>query len=145
MLGLASLGGCREREQPNPNPPDSLLIDSLSLTSEDHVHRVILTSSNTSESVQPSEVRIEPGHYVEFFTQDGRVRTVSFLLDSLTAEQSDFLRSSGQDRSPPLVEMETRYLVSFREAPTGRYPFVVEGNERAIRGAVVVAAPEPDR
>jgi hypothetical protein len=88
---------------------------------------------------------IEPGHYVEFFTQDGRVRTVSFLLDSLTAEQSDFLRSNGQDRSPPLVELETRYLVSFREAPTGRYPFVVEGNERAIRGAVVVASPEPDR
>jgi hypothetical protein len=92
--------------------------------------------------VAPREVALEPGHFVEFFTEDRRVRTVSFLLDSLNAEQSAFLRSSGQDRSPPLVELETRFVVSFQGAPPGRYPFLVEGNERAISGVVTVGTPE---
>lgn len=143
-LLLFAPASCVDREQPNLNPPDSLLRDSLGLTMEDHVHRVVLSSTNGSERVEPREVTVEPGHYVEFFTQDGRVRTVSFVLDSLDTAQSTFLTSTAQDRSPPLVELETRFVVSFREAPPGRYPFVVEGNERAITGVVIVGSAEPE-
>jgi plastocyanin len=145
VVGSSTLTGCEAREAPNLNPPDSLLRDSLGLTEDDHVHRVVLASQNGSESVQPTEVSIEPGHYVEFFTQDRRVRMVSFPLAGLTPAQAEFLRSTGQDRSPPLVEIESRYLVSFQDAPPGRYPFLVEGNERSIPGVITVAGPEPDR
>ena len=144
VIPVASASACRDREEPNLAPPDSLLQDSLGLTPEDRVHRVVLTSTNGSELVDPREVAVEAGHFVEFFTQDGRVRTVSFVSDSLSPAQSSFLRSTGQDRSPPLVERETRFVVSFQDAPPGRYPFVVEGNERAITGAVIVAGPQPE-
>jgi plastocyanin len=145
VLGIAGLAACRAREEPNLDPPDSLLQDSLGLTAADHVHRVVLSSQNGSESMQPTELTIEPGHYVEFFTEDGRVRTVSFVLEGLTPAQSQFLRSTAQDRSPPLVELGSRYVVSFTDAPPGRYPFRVEGNERTIQGIVSVQGPERDR
>jgi hypothetical protein len=145
FLGCVAPVACRAREEPNLNPPDSVLQDSLGLTDADHVHRIVLASRNGSESVDPTELSIEPGHFVEFFTRDGRVRTVTFPLAGLTPAQADFLRSTGQDRSPPLVELESRYVVSFEDAPPGRYPFLVEGNERSIPGVVTVATPEPDR
>jgi hypothetical protein len=140
-----ALAACRAREEPNLNPPDSVLQDSLGLTGADQVHRIVLASQNGSESVDPTEVTIQPGHYVEFLTRDGRVRMVSFPLPGLTPAQTDFLRSTGQDRSPPLVEVDSRYVVSFKDAPPGRYPFLVEGNERSIPGVVIVAGPEPQR
>jgi hypothetical protein len=145
LILLVAPTACKDREQANPNPPDSLLRDSLGLTPADHVHRIVLSSNNGTESIAPSEVVVQAGHFVEFFTRDRRVRTVAFLLDSLNAEQSAFLRSTGQDRSPPLVELETRFVVSFQGAPAGRYPFIVEGNERAISGVVIVGDPEPER
>lgn len=145
LVGCAGLTACRAQEEPNLNPPDSLLQDSLGLTAADHVHRVVLSSQNGSESVQPTDLSIEPGHYVEFVTEDGRVRTVSFMLQGLTPAQTEFLRSTGQDRSPPLVELGSRYVVQFTDAPPGRYPFLVEGNERTIQGVVTVKSPEPDR
>jgi plastocyanin len=143
LLGVAA--GCRDREEPNTIPPDALLVDSLGLTAEDRVHRIVLSSTNGTETVDPTEVAVEPGDFVEFVTQDRRVRTVSFTVDGLTPAQSSFLGSSGQQRSPPLVELETRFVVSFRDAPPGRYPFVVEGNSATIAGVVTVAAPEPER
>lgn len=140
-----ALSACREREAPNQNPPDSLLQDSLGLMPTDQVHRIVLSSRNGAETVEPTEVTLRPGQYVEFFTEDRHVRTVAFITDSLNAQQTDFLRSSAQDRSPPLVELESRFLVSFVGAPPGRYPFVVTGNERSIQGVVVVANGEQGR
>jgi plastocyanin len=134
------LAGCGE-QMGNPNPPDALLQDSLGLSADDRVHRVVMGTRDGAEFVDPVEVTLEPGGFVEFFAEDRRVRTVSFLADSLSSEQADFLRARGQDRSPPLLELESRYLVTFEDAPLGRYPFVVEGNARRIFGAVVVGSP----
>lgn len=134
---LLTLVACGE-EAGNPHPPDAVLRDSLGLSESDRVHRVVLGSRDGADFIDPLEVSLEPGAFVEFFAEDRRVRTVSFLLDGLTADQAEFLRSSGQDRSPPLLELGSRFLVTFDGAPLGRYPFVVEGNERPIYGAVAV-------
>jgi hypothetical protein len=134
---LLPLGACGE-EAGNPHPPDALLQDSLGLSGDDRVHRLVLGTRGGADFVEPLEVAVEPGAYVEFFSEDRRVRTVAFLLDSLSADQAEFLRAGGQDRSPPLLELESRFLVTFEDAPLGRYPFVVEGNERPIYGTVVV-------
>lgn len=143
VLVLCLLGAAACGEQGNPNPPDQLLQDSLGLSGGDRVHRVVLGTRDGDEFADPVQVTIEPGAFVEFFSEDRRVRTVSFFVDSVAPAQAEFLRSTGQDRSPPLVEIESRFLVSFEGAPPGRYPFVVEGNQRAIPGTVVVASPEP--
>lgn len=122
--------------------PDQLLRDSLGLTEDDRVYRVSIDAVDNQERVQPGETRVLPDSWVQFMTADGRVHTVAFELDSLAPAAAAFLRDRGQERSPPLVERETRFLVNFQDAPAGRYPFVVEGNGAATRGAVVVAEDE---
>ena len=139
---LAVLGsGCR---QPDTRlRPDQLLRDSLGLGDNDRVHRVRLGSESNRELVQPPQLTVEPGDYVEFVTQDRRVHAIEFTLAGLPPAAAEFLRASGQEGSPPLVEPESRFVVSFADAPLGAYPYVVIGNGPEGRGTVVVA--EADR
>ena len=123
----------------NPNPPDPLLRDSLGLSETDRVHRVRLGTRGTTEVVEPSLVELDVGSYLEFVTRDGRVRTVEFVVESLSESRADFLQATGQESSPPLVELDSRFIVSFQEAPPGRYPFVVSGNAEPVSGVVVVS------
>ncbi len=136
LLVLAPLGAC-ERLDPELMP-GTMLRDSLGLGDEDRVHRIQLTSVDNRESPQPASVQIRPGDYVEFMTADHRVHAVSFVLDSVPPGGVEFLRGTAQEGSPPLVEAEARFLVTFVGAPPGRYPFLVVGNGSEGRGAVVV-------
>ncbi len=138
IAGLALVsGGCREEPQPPQFPPDSVLRSELGLTDADEVHRVSITGGER-ELVEPVEVQVPPGAWVEFVTTDWRVHQVRFVSDSLDAGRLAFLVDSDQVDSPPLVERDARFVVSFSDAPEGRYPYVVEGNGAATRGVVVV-------
>ena len=131
--------GCK---RPDPSlQPDAVLRDSLGFGEEDRVHRIRLSSPDNRETVEPGSVEVRPGDWVEFRTADRRVHAISFVLDSLSPAAVEFLRSSSQESSPPLVEPEARFLVSFEGAPVGRYPFVVAGNGAEARGSIVVAEP----
>lgn len=118
--------------------PDELLKEELGLTDYDEVHRIAVTGGDF-ERVEPSEVRVRPGAYVQFMTTDWRVHEVLFEVDSLSAEARRFLESTDQVASPPLLRKESRFVVWFDDAPEGRYPFVVEGNTGPGRGVVVVS------
>lgn len=128
----------------NEHPPDQLLIDSLGLEESDQVFRVELSAEGNRETATPSEVRVPPGAFVEFVTIDRRLHTVAFDLDGAPAAGADFLRETRQDASPPLLDLDSRFVVSFVDAPTGRYPYVVEGNGEPMRGVVVVGTGEED-
>ena len=117
--------------------PDDLLRSELGLDDSDRVHRVVITATH-AERIDPAEVVVRSDAYVEFRTDDWRVHEVRFELDSLAAEARAFLEETDQAASPPLLERDSRFVVSFRDAPSGRYPFVVEGNTLPGRGAVVV-------
>lgn len=132
---MISVGGCKASPELRP---DQVLEDELGLTDRDEVHRITVTGGDF-EQVEPPEVQIEPGAYVEFFTTDWRVHEVIFELDSLGAEARRFLEDTDQVASPPMLRRESRFVVSFGDAPEGRYPFVVEGNTAPGRGAVVVS------
>src|SRR5690606_28187848 len=99
-----------------------------------------LGSVGERESVQPAEVQVPPGAWVQFATTDRRIHMVAFQLDSLPPEAAAFLRDTGQDASPPLLELDARFVVTLQGAPPGRYPFLVEGNGAPARGAVVIVA-----
>jgi plastocyanin len=136
---LVSGTGC---SSPEPDhPPDQLLQDSLGLTEDDAVFRVGLSVREARERLRPAIVWIPSGAWVEFVVEDRRVHTVVFELDSMVTASAAVLRRAGQDASPPLVELGARFLVEFRDAPPGRYPFRVEGSGALARGAVVVEAP----
>jgi plastocyanin len=134
---LVTLGsGCKRSDA--SLQPDAVLRDSLGLGGEDRVHRVRLSSPQNRETIEPAAVDVLPGDYVEFISADRRVHAVSFQLDSLSPAAADFLRGSAQESSPPLLEPEARFLVTFEGAPVGRYPFVVAGNGADARGAITV-------
>ena len=139
LAGLLStaLVGCAGD---NEHPPDVLLQDSLGLVATDPVLRVELSAAENRERAPPSEVRVPRNGFVEFRTMDRRLHTVRFVLDGLSPEAAEFLRSTEQVASPPLLELDARFVVSFREAPDGRYPYVVEGNGELAHGSVVVGA-----
>lgn len=135
---LAVIGaGCRQAEAPAEFRPDSLLRVELGLTDADEVHRVMVTGG-VGEVLDPAETVIPVGAWVEFVTTDWRVHVVRFETDSLEGPARAFLEGSSQAASPPLVERDARFVVSFADAPVGRYPFVTEGNGSPTRGVVVV-------
>lgn len=128
---------------PEPDPalqPDQVLQAELGLTLEDRVYRVALTGGPV-ERAEPAALSVEPGAYVEFVTTDWLIHEVLFETDSLGALQRAFLERTDQVESPPLLERESRYVLSFVDAPPGRYTYLLEGNGRPARGVIVVAAP----
>ncbi len=127
----------------NPNPPDALLRERLGLDDEDRVLRVQLGSRENVEQVIPAVTQAPAGAFVEFATMDGRVHTVSLVLDSLTAGQVDFLRRTNQLASPPLLRFDSRFVVDFRGAPAGTYPYLVEGNGDSAMGMIRIAPAGP--
>lgn len=135
-LALVALG-CRGEPPPPAFPPDSVLRTELGLTDADEVHRVAITGGER-EILDPVEIRVPVGAWVEFVTMDWRVHQVRFAMDSLDAVRRAFLRDTDQVDSPPLVDRDARFVVSFSGAPEGRYPFVAEGNGAPTRGVVVV-------
>lgn len=140
-LTLIAAGSC----EPPPDPdtlPDELLQAELGLTATDRVHRVELSGGET-EQAHPVMVSIEPGSHVEFVTSDWLIHEVIFERDSVGGDGWDFLERTDQTASPPLIDKESRYVLSFVGAPTGRYPYRIEGNGGPGRGVIVVVEPVP--
>lgn len=141
FLVRATVAGCLVSAACSPvneHPPDELLRDSLGLGDGDVVRRVHLRAVEDQEVASPVQLRVEPGSHVEFVSTDRRVRWIRFELDSLDTAAADFLRAGSQQESAPLVNRESRFVVTFRDAPEGRYPYVVQGNGLPGRGAIVV-------
>jgi len=137
LLGWAVLlPGCAGEPEASLQP-DSLLRAELDLGDSDQVYRVSI-SSGVQEQISPASVELPPGAWLEFVTTDWRVHEVRFEVDSLPEAGRSFLENSGQTASPPLVNLDQRFVVTFAGAPEARYPFVVEGNGAAARGVVVV-------
>jgi plastocyanin len=129
--------------EPLPDPqtqPDEVLQAELGLTPDDRVYRVMLTGGPT-ERADPVAISIEPGSYVEFVTTDWLIHEVIFEAESLAGEQWSFLERTDQIASPPLINRESRYVLSFEGAPLGRYPYSIEGNGGTGSGVIIVADP----
>lgn len=137
LVAAVALHGCRGESVPPELRPDSVLMEELGLTEDDRVHRILLTSGE-EEDPAPDSVSVTAGAWVEFVTGDWRVHEVRFDLEAASPAGRSFLETTDQVASPPLVDRGARFVVSFGDAPPGRYPFVVEGNSRAARGVVVV-------
>lgn len=135
LLLLAASAGCGSR-----HPPDEVLRDTLGLGGSEEVHRVSLEVRDGRETAAPPTTEIAPGALVEFVSADRFVRMVEFREEGLSPEGAEFLLRTGQLRSAPLLDRDARFVVSFRDAPAGRYPYRAEGNYGTAAGVVVVRA-----
>lgn len=137
---LPLIAGCRS-EPDLTLRPDSVLQAELGLTQDDEVYRVAVTGGEV-ERAEPAALSIEAGAYVEFVTTDWLVHEILFDTTALTPAQRGFLERTDQLHSPPLIDRGSRYVLSFVDAPEGRYTYRLEGNGTASRGTIVVASPE---
>ncbi|HSR43237.1 MAG TPA: hypothetical protein VLL48_13710, partial [Longimicrobiales bacterium] len=110
----------------------------LGLGTEVRIHRVTLGGRGAREHVVPPRLEVTSGDVVEFLTVDGRIHTVEFPVDSLSMVTAAFLRGTGQLESPPLVDRGTRFVVTLRGAPPGRYLFRSRGSGEDAWGEIVV-------
>ena len=90
------------------------------------------------ELAAPRATTIQPGAYLEFVTGDWLVHEIIFELDSLLPDARAFLERTDQVASPPMLRLDSRFVVDFEGSPPGRYPFVVEGSGAPGHGVVVV-------
>jgi plastocyanin len=111
---------------------------TFGLTAQDRVYRVTVTGGEI-ERAEPAALSIEAGAYVEFISTDWMVHEILFDTIGLAPEQREYLERTDQMHSPPLIDRGSRYVLSFVNAPPGRYGFRLEGNGRASLGAIVVA------
>jgi plastocyanin len=133
------VAACAPERDPSLQP-DEVLQAQLGLTLDDRVYRVAV-SGGQGERADPAALSIEPGAYVQFVTSDWLVHEVLFETDSLGAAQRAFLERTHQVASPPMIDRDSRYVLSFVDAPPGRYSYRLEGNGRPARGVIVVADP----
>lgn len=128
-------------DEPDPDlVPDAELQAQLGLDERDRVHTVGLTTGLV-ERAEPDSIAVAPGEYVQFVSRDWLVHEVAFDMEALTPEGRTFLERTGQVASPPLLQRGARFVLSFVDAPPGRYPFSLAGNRDAGQGVIVVASP----
>lgn len=120
--------------------PDPQLISELGLTESDRVHTVSL-ASDVDERAEPDSIVVRPGDYLQFVSSDWMVHEVHFDSVDMDERARSFMALTDQMDAPPLLQRGARFVVSFRDAPPGRYPFRLEGNRGPGRGVIVVAPP----
>jgi plastocyanin len=136
-LFLAALPACApEVEVP---VPDRELRAALGLDDQRVIHRITLGGRGAVEHVIPPELSIEEGDVVQFVTVDRRVHVIRFEGEALSGPSLDFLESSGQRTSPPLIHSGSRFVVSFENAPPGSYPFVSTAHGDPAPGVILVS------
>ncbi len=124
FVALISLGACQ-----SPEVGSGIAVDTA---------EIVLGGKGSIEHVVPSRVVVRTGGELVFRTVDHRVHTIAFVTDSLGPAALDFLRTTGQLRSPPLVSRGTVYRISLAGAPPGYYPFVAEGPGPPVRGGLFI-------
>ncbi len=102
---------------------DAALRDTLGIGPRVALHRVTLGGERDTERIDPVELVVQEGDVVAFETVDGRIHELAFDPDSLAPDVLNFLRETRQLESPLLMELGTRFLVDFEDAPDGRYVF----------------------
>ncbi len=103
-----------------------------------------LSGGRDVEHVVPPHLEIGLGEWVQFVSLDRRVHTVSFVHDSLSPEALVYLADTGQLVGPPLLVRGSRFLVDFRNAPTGRYVFSSRSHGDPVFGSITVREISPD-
>lgn len=100
------------------------------------VHDIVVGGAGARDSIAPTMVEAQVGDAVRFTADDRRTHALAFDGDRLEPAARQFLESTLQRLGPPLVDEGAAWVVSFAEAPPGRYPFVCRTH--GARGVVVV-------
>lgn len=143
FLSLVAIAPACGGEPPEDDvDPQRELRARLDLERDREIHRIALGGRGSDEHVAPARISLGRRAIVEFVTVDGRIHTVTFPEDSLAMDAALFLRRTSQLRSPPLVDRGSRFVLTFEDAPPGRYPFRSDGPGGEAWGLILVGEGE---
>ena len=121
--------------------PDAQLQAELGLTEDDRIYTVQI-STGVGERSDPGSVTVSAGELVQLVSTDWFVHEVRFDVEAMAPETRAFLERTGQTVSALLLQEGSRFVLSFVDAPAGRYPYLLQGNRANGLGEIVVASPE---
>jgi plastocyanin len=96
--------------------------DTLQVPDSVRVATVRIDRSRLDE-LDPAESTIRTGDLLRFIAQDAGTHAIAFDGDAMTDEARAFLQKTGQLRSPPFLQKGSTWVMSFKDAPVGRYPY----------------------
>ncbi len=136
ILLIGSLGSCVGLDTAEASDPE--LRAELGIGDDVRIHRIDLSGRADRTRILPRSTEARAGDIVQFVVLDRRVHVIRFDETRMSGATVEFLRASGQDRPAPLVAQGARLVLSFEGAPSGSYPFVVEGSGSPVAGEIRV-------
>jgi plastocyanin len=127
-LPLLALSACDHdgaslRRSDEKGPREIVLTnDTVKLPDSVHVATVRLDRTKREE-IEPAQVTVRTGDLVRFIASDGGAHAIAFDGELLEPNAREFLERTGQMRSPPFVASGARWVVSFKDAPPGKYTY----------------------
>ena len=95
--------------------------DTIDVPEGLELHDVKVVTNAQNRDFQPTQVQAAPGDYLRFTTGDSRTHAIVFEVTA--PELRNFLESTGQLRSPPLVNKGASWVIALDKAPPGTYVF----------------------
>jgi plastocyanin len=111
--------------------------DTMKLPDSVHVATVRMDRSKRAE-ITPAQVTVRTGDLVRFIASDAGAHAIAFDGETLEQGAREFLDRTGQMRSPPFVESGSTWVVSFKDAPPGKYSYRCPTH--GVQGEVTVTA-----
>jgi plastocyanin len=72
---------------------------------------------------EPATIEAQTGDVVRFIAADNGGHAIVFESTALASDVREYLESTGQMRSPPLITSGSSWVVALDGAPGGAYPF----------------------
>lgn len=142
LLALLAMA-CGRDETPESRALLELAEDTIQLERGVALAEILVRSGATNAAAfEPDTIRIRTGDVVRFITADRHPHAITFDATQLAPVAEEFLRRTSQLRGPPLITEGSSWIVSFKDAPPGLYPFIDLSQDR--RGAVIILALPPE-
>jgi plastocyanin len=111
--------------------------DTLKVPDSVRVATVRIDRTKLAE-LEPAQSTVRTGDLLRFIAQDAGAHAIAFDGDDMSDEARVFMERTGQLRSPPFMAEGSTWVVSFKDAPTGSYPYRCPTH--GIQGVITVSA-----
>lgn len=139
---LALLAGCDrggEERVADDLGPRVLQLDSASVDLPDSIRQLVVRlDRSTAADLAPASAALRTGDIVRFEAGDAGGHAIAFDGAQLPGEARTWLETTGQLRSPPLVNAGNAWVITFDGAPPGEYPYLCVTH--GARGSLTVSA-----
>lgn len=111
--------------------------DTLQIPDSIHVATIRIDRTKAAE-LEPATVTVRAGDLLRFISNDAGAHAIAFDGEGMGADARAFLEKSGQMRSPPFLAANATWVVSFKGAPAGKYPYRCPTH--GVQGTITVTA-----